>query len=75
MEGVEVLKSRRRYLQSFFDELVRHKAVMCYDLTQTFLKEISPVKLEAALSSEADKKGPLSVKDMTHFDGIVSHEK
>ena len=65
------MRSRLKYLQNFFDELLRHKAIMCYELTERFLRVISAKEIEAFLAAEDQKKGPCSVREMTHSDGTV----
>jgi hypothetical protein len=64
---------RKGYVQSFFDEIIKHNSILCYELTEIFLKEPDSVQVEAALSIESKTKGPILVKDMIHIDGTVLH--
>jgi hypothetical protein len=70
-ENEEVISYRKKYLQSFFDELIRHKAIMCYNLTETFLKEEDPANVDSVMCVELKAKAPEYVKEMTHVDGLA----
>ena len=70
-ENAEVIGYRKRYLQSFFDELLRHKAIMSYEIMEKFLKTDNESELESILASEVEKKEPNNVKEMIHMDGTV----
>ncbi len=69
---MEVVHNRRTYVDNFFAELLRHKAIMCYELTESFLKLADAKEFEAAMTAETQKPKPNHVKDMLHIEGIVA---
>lgn len=58
-------------MQLFFDDLQKHKAIMCYELTEKFLKIQEAGDIDAVLAAENMKKEPSTIKDLIHFDGNV----
>jgi len=70
-ENSEVLRTRKKYLQLFFDDLIQHKGIMCYELTEKFLKITDEKELDQIFLQEANKKAPINIKDMFHFNGNV----
>lgn len=59
------------YLKHFFDDLLQHKAIMCYELTEKLLKVTDIKELEAAYETEKQKKPPNGLRDIYHFNGSV----
>jgi hypothetical protein len=62
---------QKKYLQHFFDDLLQHKGIMCYKLTETLLKTNDNKELEGVFVAEKQKKAPSSIKDIYHPDGSV----
>jgi len=62
---------QKKYLQRFFYDLLQHKGIMCYKLTETLLKTNDSKELEGAFVAEKQKKAPSSIKDIYHPDGSV----
>ena len=58
-------------MQHFFDDLLEHKSIMSYEFTEKLLKEIDYKEFEATCNIEKNKKPPMSIREMIHFEGIV----